>query len=215
MDRNQTAIDRYVSVLGQDGRKVVFLSDPLHQPSAELRRLGPSRGTGSRLINQMIQNAARGHSNVTVVDLGRGYPAVTTRRRWSARYSQFDGRATSASSTQSSGGAERHAQADQQLVALGRRQSSSSGARAAVHIASRAADPVGESISATPRRLPGARRHRDRGRRVAQVLDARQHACAGAGGLDQRRDRVGGREQHPSVTRLARETIVPRPMPGR
>ena len=72
-DQVQSQIDRYVSVLGQDGRKVVFLSIPYTSPppnsdGSPSPAASPAR---HRLINQMIQNAARGHSNVTVVDLDK------------------------------------------------------------------------------------------------------------------------------------------------
>ena len=69
----QSAIDRYVSVLGQDGRKVVFLSIPYTSPppSSDGSPSPAASPARYRLINQMIQNAARGHSNVTVVDLDK------------------------------------------------------------------------------------------------------------------------------------------------
>jgi peptidoglycan/LPS O-acetylase OafA/YrhL len=67
----QSQIDRYVSVLGQDGRKVVFLSIPYTNPPPNSDGSPSSAASPARhrLINQMIQNAARGHSNVSVVDL--------------------------------------------------------------------------------------------------------------------------------------------------
>ena len=72
-DQVQSAIDRYVSVLGQDGRKVVFLSIPYTSPppSSDGSPSPAASPARYRLINQMIQNAARGHSNVTVVDLDK------------------------------------------------------------------------------------------------------------------------------------------------
>jgi hypothetical protein len=72
-DQVESAIDRYVSVLGQDGRKVVFLSIPYTSPppSSDGSPSPAASPARYRLINQMIQHAARGHSNVTVVDLDK------------------------------------------------------------------------------------------------------------------------------------------------
>jgi hypothetical protein len=69
----QSEIDRYASVLGQDGRKVVFLSIPYTNPppNADGSPSPAASPARHRLINQMIQNAARGHSNVAVVDLDK------------------------------------------------------------------------------------------------------------------------------------------------
>ena len=103
-DQVQSQIDRYVSVLGQDGRKIVLLSIPYTSPppSSDGSPSPAASPARHRLINQMIQNAARGHSNVTVVDLDKKVsPAVTTRPRWTAR-SAGSTASTSACSAQSS-----------------------------------------------------------------------------------------------------------------
>jgi hypothetical protein len=81
-------------VLGQDGRKIVFLSIPYTSP--------PPKSDGSpspaasparhRLINQMIHNAARGHSNVTVVDLDKRIsPGGRYQAKVDGQVCRFDG----------------------------------------------------------------------------------------------------------------------------
>ena len=66
--------DRPLRQRARSGRAQDRVSlDPVHQPAAELRRLSFAAASPvrHRMIDQMIQNAARGHSNVTVVDLDK------------------------------------------------------------------------------------------------------------------------------------------------
>ena len=97
--------------------------DPLHQPSAEPDG-SPSPAASParyRLINQMIQDAARGHSNVTVVDLDkkvsarRALPGEGGRPGLPVRRHPLQPVLLKAPTARR---AERHAQADRQLVAL-------------------------------------------------------------------------------------------------
>ncbi|HWF54365.1 MAG TPA: acyltransferase family protein [Solirubrobacteraceae bacterium] len=69
--RLQRTIDRYVQVLGAHGRDVVFLSVPWSKPPANPDGSASVAGTPARhrTINAMLAKAARGHANVSIVDL--------------------------------------------------------------------------------------------------------------------------------------------------
>jgi peptidoglycan/LPS O-acetylase OafA/YrhL len=90
----QQQIDRYVSVLGANGAKVVFLSVPYTSPPANADgspapAASPAR---HRLINQMLQNAARAHDNVRVVDIDKKVsPAGHYQAKIDGQVCRFDG----------------------------------------------------------------------------------------------------------------------------
>jgi hypothetical protein len=69
--RLQKQIDDYVKVLGAHGRKVLFLSVPWSKPPANPNGSPSVAGTPARhtAINAMIDKAATGHANVSVLNI--------------------------------------------------------------------------------------------------------------------------------------------------